>query len=188
MTKKYDRPRGRLPLRRDRSPLELRSSPHTSIMESAPVNCPEQGVTGSRQHHGRNKSSLNEALRVRRAKPAFRKVILDGDRRSDGRYLEISATPVQKVQHWTGGGHRPMVLVVSLGNALYPCARALFWTEQVQKPGRDLVELGQLSESPAFRLEHEIGASGKRSTISEGEMRRGQSLVRWFRNRGQCVF
>ena len=28
-----------------------------------------------------------------RPKPAFRKVILDGDRRSDGRYLEISATP-----------------------------------------------------------------------------------------------
>src|SRR5271166_5748481 len=30
------------------------------------------------------------ALRSHRPKPAFRKVILDGDRRSDGRYLEIS--------------------------------------------------------------------------------------------------
>ena len=33
------------------------------------------------------------AHRSHRPKPAFRKVILDGDRRSDGRYLEISATP-----------------------------------------------------------------------------------------------
>jgi hypothetical protein len=34
----------------------------------------------------------NCALRSDRPKPAFRKVILDRDRRSDGRYLEISAT------------------------------------------------------------------------------------------------
>src|SRR5271166_479908 len=32
------------------------------------------------------------ARRSHRPKPAFRKVILDGDRRSDGRYLEISAS------------------------------------------------------------------------------------------------
>ena len=32
------------------------------------------------------------ARRSDRPKPAFRKVILDGDRRSDGRYLEISAS------------------------------------------------------------------------------------------------
>ena len=31
-------------------------------------------------------------LRSDRPKPAFRKVIMDGDRRSDGRYLEISAS------------------------------------------------------------------------------------------------
>jgi hypothetical protein len=50
--------------------------------------------------------------------------------------------PVQKVQHglavatdlwfWTGCS----------GNALYPCARALFWTEQVQAPCCAPVELG----------------------------------------------
>jgi len=31
---------------------------------------------------------------------------------------------------------------VCSGNALYPCARALFWTEQVQKPCCAPVELG----------------------------------------------
>ena len=35
---------------------------------------------------------LANPRRSHRPKPAFRKVILDGDRRSDGRYLEISAT------------------------------------------------------------------------------------------------
>jgi len=37
-------------------------------------------------------SLWRSARRSHRPKPAFRKVILDGDRRSDGRYLEISAS------------------------------------------------------------------------------------------------
>jgi hypothetical protein len=37
-------------------------------------------------------SMRRSVLRSDRPKPAFRKVILEGDRRSDGRYLEISAT------------------------------------------------------------------------------------------------
>ena len=52
--------------------------------------------------------------RSHRPKPAFRKVILDGDRRSDGRYLEISASSCAEGATWTGGGlahddtlHRP---------------------------------------------------------------------------------
>ncbi len=39
---------------------------------------------------------LPGALRSHRPKPAFRKVIMDGDRRSDGRYLEISASSCQE--------------------------------------------------------------------------------------------
>jgi len=37
-------------------------------------------------------SLWRSARRSHRPKPAFRKVIMDGDRRSDGRYLEISAS------------------------------------------------------------------------------------------------
>ena len=42
--------------------------------------------------HIRLPSIWRSARRSHRPKPAFRKVILDGDRRSDGRYLEISAS------------------------------------------------------------------------------------------------
>ena len=60
------------------------------------------------------------ARRSHRPKPAFRKVILDGDRRSDGRYLEISASSCAEGATWTGGGHRPMVLDRLLRQRLVP--------------------------------------------------------------------
>jgi hypothetical protein len=90
------------------------------------------------------------------------------------------------------------------GNALDPCARVLFWTEPVQKPccapvelghrlinqrGPDVVEPGpEPSESPAFRLEHELGASGKRPTNPEGNGAVARALFDGLRNRGQRVF
>jgi NADPH:quinone reductase-like Zn-dependent oxidoreductase len=63
---------------------------------------------------------LTNARRSHRPKPAFRKVILDGDRRSDGRYLEISASSCAEGVTWTGGGHRPMVLDRLLRQRLVP--------------------------------------------------------------------
>ena len=49
--------------------------------------------TGGRPNADDSVQSDAAQRRSHRPKPAFRKVILDGDRRSDGRYLEISATP-----------------------------------------------------------------------------------------------
>src|SRR5208337_969818 len=40
--------------------------------------------------------------------------------------------PVQKVQHGLAVATDLWFWTVCSGNALYPCARALFWTEQVQ--------------------------------------------------------
>ena len=61
------------------------------------------------------------ARRSHRPKPAFRKVIMDGDRRSDGRYLEISASACPEGATLDcGGGHRPMVLVRLLWQRLVP--------------------------------------------------------------------
>ena len=93
---------------------------------------------------------------------------------------------------------------VCSGNALYPCARALFWTEQVQEPccahvelghrlinkrGPDVVEHGPSpSESLAFRLEHKIEASGKRPTIPDGNGAVARVLFVGPRNHGQRVF
>ena len=93
---------------------------------------------------------------------------------------------------------------VCSGNALYPCARALSWTEQLQEPccapvelghrlinkrGPDVVEHGPSpSESPTFRLEHEIGASGKRPTIPDGNGAVARALFDGLRNHGQRVF
>jgi len=65
-------------------------------------------------------SIWRSARRSHRPKPAFRKVILDGDRRSDGRYPEISASSGAEGATWTGGGHRPMVLVRLLRQRLVP--------------------------------------------------------------------
>ncbi len=50
--------------------------------------------------------------------------------------------PVQKVQHGLAVATDLWFWSVCSGNALYPCARALFWTEQVQKPCCAPVELG----------------------------------------------
>ena len=59
----------------------------------------------------------------------------------------------------------------------------------INKRGLDVVEHGpKLSESPAFRLEHAIGASGKRSTIPEGNGAVARALFDGLRNRGQRVF
>jgi len=54
-----------------------------------------EGASSAHRRHGTAcpDSEHVRARRSHRPKPAFRKVILDGDRRSDGRYLEISATP-----------------------------------------------------------------------------------------------
>ena len=65
-------------------------------------------------------SLWRSARRSHRPKPAFRKAILDGDRRSDGRYLEISASSCAEGATWTGGGHRPMVLDRLLRQRLVP--------------------------------------------------------------------
>ena len=50
--------------------------------------------------------------------------------------------PVQKVQHGLAVATDLWFWTVCSGNALYPCARALFWTEQVQAPCCAPVELG----------------------------------------------
>src|SRR3989442_1456098 len=42
--------------------------------------------------------------------------------------------PVQKVQHWTGVATDLWFWSVCSGNALYPCARALFFTGLVRAP------------------------------------------------------
>ena len=68
-----DRPSGRL----FNGKARHRATPPTS-RANAIVPCSEGESVAQRRSH--------------RPKPAFRKVILDGDRRSDGRYLEISAT------------------------------------------------------------------------------------------------
>ena len=70
-----------------------------------------------------------------------------GPTRSELRPRSLTALRIQLSSEgatWTGGGHRPMVRfwTVCSGNALYPCARALFWTEQVQAPCCAPVELG----------------------------------------------
>ena len=70
--------------------------------------------------HGQSPPIRRSARRSHRPKPAFRKVILDGDRRSDGRYLEISASSCAEGATWTGGGHRPMVLDRLLRQRLVP--------------------------------------------------------------------
>jgi len=50
--------------------------------------------------------------------------------------------PVQNVQQRTGVATYLWFCAVCSGNALYPCAWALFWTEQVQKQCCAPVELG----------------------------------------------
>src|SRR5262245_28444979 len=90
------------------------------------------------------------------------------------------------------------------GNALCPGARALCWTEQLEEPccapvelghrpinkrGPDAVEHGpEPSESPAFRLELEIGASGKRQKIPKGNDARARVSFNRLRSHGQRVF
>jgi hypothetical protein len=90
------------------------------------------------------------------------------------------------------------------GNASCPCAPALCGTEQLQEPCCAPVELGHRSinkrgpdvvdhgpspsESRAFRLEHEIGASEKRLTIPEGNGARARVSFNGLRNYGQRVF
>jgi hypothetical protein len=97
-----------------------------------------------------------------------------------------------------------MVLVRLLWQRLVPCARALFWTEQLHEPCCAPVELGhrlinqrgpdvvahgpEPSESPAFRLEHEIGASGQRPTIALGNGAVARAVFDGLRNHGQRVF
>ncbi len=54
----------------------------------------------------------------------MRKLILDCDRRSDGRYLEIGATSGPEGRHWTAGATDLWFWSACSGNALYPCARA----------------------------------------------------------------
>src|SRR5271166_5975220 len=50
--------------------------------------------------------------------------------------------PVQKVQHGLAVATDLWFWTVCSSNALYPCARALFWTEHVQAPCCAPVELG----------------------------------------------
>jgi hypothetical protein len=50
--------------------------------------------------------------------------------------------PVQRVQQGLAVATDLWFWSVCSGNALYPCARALFWTEQVQEPCCAPVELG----------------------------------------------
>jgi hypothetical protein len=44
------------------------------------------------------------------------------------------------------------------------------------------------SESPAFRVDHRIGASGKRPTIPDGNGALERALFDELRNRGQRAF
>src|SRR5207244_3781374 len=48
---------------------------------------------GAAADPARRAIALGSARRSDRPKPALRKVILDGDRRSDGRYLEVTRKP-----------------------------------------------------------------------------------------------
>ena len=50
--------------------------------------------------------------------------------------------PVQKVQHGLAVATHLWFWTGCSGNALYPCARAFFWTQQVQTPGCAPVEPG----------------------------------------------
>ena len=54
------------------------NSPTNAVLSRCGVRCVQHSLAFARRSH--------------RPKPAFRKVIFDGDRRSDGRYLEISAS------------------------------------------------------------------------------------------------
>jgi hypothetical protein len=60
---------------------------------------------------------------------------------------------------------------------------------RINKRGQDVVERGtEPSESPTFRLEHEIGASGKRPTIPQGNGARARVSFNRLRNHGRRVF
>ena len=76
---------------------EVARSSYFDIVSHSCVDCLYRSGEGSDgSHSGRGVgTSVTAAMRRRshRPKPAFRKVNLDDDRRSDGRYLESSATP-----------------------------------------------------------------------------------------------
>jgi len=59
----------------------------------------------------------------------------------------------------------------------------------INKRGPEVVRYGrEPSESPAFRVEHEIGASGKRPTIPDGNGTVARVFFDGLRNHGQRVF
>ena len=111
-----------------------------------------------RRHNRPGQSERRCALRSDRPKPGFQRVILDGDRRSDRRYLEISASACAGAL-WTGGGHRPMVLVrtpsrPTLFSRSTPNENvALSWMKQrARTAGAEIVEGIGISERSKLAL------------------------------------
>jgi hypothetical protein len=146
------------------------------------------------------------ARRSDRPKAVFRKVILDGDRRSDGRYLEISAS--SRAEGATLAWRRPPTYGSGPFAAAAPCTHvprpysgpSKFKSRVAHPWSWDIGSSTSAAQTSlnmvlSRRKARPFGLSTKLGLQETGdhlrrERRCGRSLVRWTepRNRGQCVF